>query len=75
MRYETTWRNKFLTIKAKSIQEMADMLEHASVLLRQMAADGIQLEGGAENDYACLTTYDPKIAEKWGILDDENTVI
>lgn len=75
MRYETIWRNKFLTVKATSIQEMADMLEHASVLLRQMAADGIQLEGGTADDYACLTTYDPRIAEKWGILDDENTVI
>lgn len=75
MRYETTWRNKFLTIKATSIQEMVEMLDHAAATLRQMAADGIQLEGGAESDYACLTTYDPKIAEKWGILDDESTVI
>lgn len=75
MRYETTWRNKFLTIKCKSIAEMVEKLEEAAATLRQMAADGIQLEGGAEDDYACLTTYDPRIAEKWGILDDENTVI
>jgi hypothetical protein len=54
---------------------MVEMLDHAAATLRQMAADGIQLEGGAESDYACLTTYDPKIAEKWGILDDESTVI
>lgn len=74
MRYETTWRNKFLTIDAKTIAEMAEKLEHAAAALRQMATDGIQLEGGAENDYACLTTYDPKVAEKWGILDDESTV-
>lgn len=75
MRYETTWRNKFLTIKCKSIAEMVEKLEEAVATLRQMAADGIVLEGGAEDDYACLTTYDPKVAEKWGILDDESTVM
>ena len=74
MRYETTWRNKFLTVDAKSINEMAEKLEHAATTLRQMAADGVVLEGGQQDDYAVMVTYDPKIAEKWGILDDENTV-
>lgn len=75
MRYETIWRNKFLTVKCTNIQEMAERLEYAATLLRQMAADGIQLEGVQKDDCACLTTYDPRIAEKWGILDDESTVI
>lgn len=75
MRYETTWRNKFLTVDATSIEAMAAKLEAAAMTLRQMGKDGIVLEGGQENDYATLVTYDPKVAEKWGILDDENTVM
>lgn len=75
MRYETMWRNRFLTIDAKDIDEMVQKLEHAAVTLRQMAADGIILDGGAENDYAVLVTNDLKVAEKWGILDDESTVL
>jgi hypothetical protein len=75
MRYDTIWRNKFLTINCKTIQEMAEKLEAASATLRQMAADGMILEGGQEDDYATLVTHDPKVAEKWGILDDENTVM
>ena len=75
MRYETTWRNKFLTVNATSIEAMAAKLESAAITLRQMGKDGIVLEGGQENDYAILVTHDPKVAEKWGILDDENTVM
>ena len=75
MRYETTWRNKFLTTSAKTIEEMAAKLESAAWTLRQMGKDGIVLEGGQEDDYATLVTHDPKVAEKWGILDDENTVM
>jgi len=75
MRYETTWRNKFLTVDAKTIEDMAAKLESAAMTLRQMAKDGIVLEGGQENDYATLVTHDAKVAEKWGILDDENTVM
>ena len=75
MRYETTWRNKFLTVNADNINEMVEKLKHAAETLSQMAADGVVLEGGQQDDYAVLVTYDPKIAEKWGILDDENTVI
>lgn len=75
MRYETIWRNKFLTISAKTIEDMAAKLESAAMTLRQMAKDGVVLEGGQENDYATLVTNDPKVAEKWGILDDESTVM
>lgn len=75
MRYETTWRNKFLTVSAKTIEEMAAKLESAAMTLRQMANDGFKLDGGQENDYAVLVTEDPVIAEKWGVLDDENTVM
>lgn len=74
MRYEVLWRNKFLTIEAKTIEEMAEKLESAAITLKQMAVDGVVLEGGAKDDYATLVTYDPKVAEKWGMLDDENTI-
>lgn len=74
MRYEITWRNKFLTIDVKNIDEMAQKLEAAAIILKQMAAEGVVLDGGQQDDYAVLVTHDPKIAEKWGMLDDENTV-
>jgi hypothetical protein len=54
---------------------MAAKLESAAMTLRQMANDGFKLDGGQENDYAVLVTEDPVIAEKWGVLDDESTVI
>jgi hypothetical protein len=68
--YELTWRNKFLTLNAKSIQEMADGLEEAVQQLRAMAAKGVVLEddGSVADDYAHLTTTDPQVAEEFGFV-------
>jgi hypothetical protein len=68
MRYETTWRNKWLTAEARSIGEMADTLDAAADELRAMQAQGVVLaeESDVGSDYATLVTHDPTVAEKLG---------
>ncbi len=71
-RYVSTWRNKWLTAEAKSIEEMIAMLRAAADHLDQMRKDGVVLDedGGIGDDYARLVTTDPKIAEKYGLVDE-----
>lgn len=71
-RYVTTWRNKWLTAEAKSIEDMINMLRSAADHLDQMRRDGVFLEdnGGVGDDYAHLVTTDPKVAEKYGLVDE-----
>jgi hypothetical protein len=68
MRYETTWRNKWLTADARSISEMADALEAAAGELRAMQAQGVVLdeESNVASDYATLMTSDLAVAERFG---------
>ena len=71
-RYVTLWRNKFLTIDAKNLNEMISSIEHAAATLKAMLADGVTLdsEGGTADDYAYLVTTDPDIAKKYGMHDE-----
>jgi hypothetical protein len=71
-RYVTTWQNKWLTSEAKSLEEMIKMLRLAANRLDQMLKDGVVLEddGGVGDDYAKLVTFDPKVAEKYGLVDE-----
>lgn len=71
-RYVTTWRNKWLTADAKTIEDMTNMLRAAADHLDQMRKDGVVLEdnGGVGDDYARLMTTDPKVAEKYGMVDE-----
>ncbi len=71
-RYVTAWRNRRLTAEAKSIEEMAAMLRAAADRLDQMREDGVSLEddGSIGDDTALLVTTDPKIAEKYGLVDE-----
>ncbi len=71
-RYVQLWRNKFLTLDAKSLDEMATTLRAAAEELEAMRKDGIVLDpdGGTADDYAQLITTDPKIAEKYGFIDE-----
>lgn len=63
-----TWRNKFLTVEAKTIEEMVESLESAVEELREMQAEGVTLmdDGSAGDDYARLVTNDAAVAEKFG---------
>jgi hypothetical protein len=66
-RYLMLWRNKFLTLDATSLSEMAARLRDAAQTLEAMLADGVTLdpEGGTGDDYAHLVTTDPDVAKKY----------
>lgn len=69
--YRTTWRNKFLTTDAKTLRDMALILQGAAEHLSLMQSDGVELVGGAEDDYAQLVTANPLIAKKYD-MEEEN---
>ena len=70
-RYSLTWRNKWLTADATTIDDMIAALEGAAAELRALRDAGVQLEGGAEDDYAYLVTTDPAVAAKHGFEEEE----
>ena len=45
-RFVTMWRNKWLTVNAKSIEDMIEIFRKASETLESMRRDGVALEGG-----------------------------
>jgi|CZKU01.1.fsa_nt_gi hypothetical protein len=71
-KYVLLWRNKFLTIDSKSIDDMIETSSGAADELRRMKADGITLdpEGGAGDGYAYLTTTDADVAKKYDMHDE-----
>lgn len=71
--FEYIWRNKWLTSKAKIIDDMINGLIEASEYLQLMKEDGVVLDpdGGTYDDYAMLTTTDPEIAKKYGMKEIE----
>jgi hypothetical protein len=71
-RYVQTWRNKFLTLDAKSLDEMIATLRRAAETLQAMRRDGVHLdpEGGTADDYALLVTNDPDVAKKYDMQDE-----
>jgi len=73
-RFVRIWRNKFLALDAKSIEEMAATLRAAADELAQMIGDGVVLDpnGGTGDDYAYLITSNPEIARKYGFEDEDD---
>lgn len=71
-RYVLLWRNKLLTLEAKSLDEMIATLDHAVQELRKMKADGVVLdpEGGTADDYAHLVTTDPEVARRYDMHEE-----
>ena len=71
-RYIQLWRNKFLTVDAKSLDEMIEQLAGAVEQLKAMRDAGVVLdpEGGTADDYAHLVTTDPDVAKKYGMLEE-----
>jgi hypothetical protein len=66
--FELLWRNKFLTVEATTIDEMARLLEEAAADLRRLQGAGVQLapDGGVADDYARLLTDDLAVARQFG---------
>lgn len=73
-RFMAVWRNKFLTVDAKTIEEMVAALRNAADRLDAMRADGVTLdpEGGTADDYAHLITGDPAVAKKYDMHDEQD---
>jgi hypothetical protein len=71
-RYVHIWRNKFLTVDAKSLAEMITSLQNGLATLQAMRADGVTVdpEGGTADDYAYLVTTDPDVAKKYDMHDE-----
>ena len=72
-RYVRLWRNKFLTLEAKKIDDMIATLHAAAAELQAMREDGVTMdpEGGTADDYAYLVTTDPEIAKKHGMEEED----
>lgn len=70
-RYVATWRTKQLTAGARTIEDMLKLLRAAADRLEEMQRDGVVLEGGeVVHDSARLVTMDPKIAAKYGMVEE-----
>ena len=71
-RYETLWRNKWLTSEAKSIDAMIESLRAAADTLDEMRKAGVTLKdtAGAGDDYATLVTTDPEAAKRFGMEEE-----
>ena len=68
-RFIAAWRTRRFTAGAKSIEEMISSLRAAADQLDQMRRDGIALEV-EEGGQARLVTTDPKVAERFGMVDE-----
>jgi hypothetical protein len=70
-RYMTLWRNKHLTTRARTIDDMIAGLHGAAATLEAMRADGVVLDpDGIADDYARLVTTDPDVARKYDMQDE-----
>lgn len=71
-KYMLLWRNKFLTLDAKSLDDMIGTLDAAVEQLRRMRADGVVLDpdAGTADDYAHLVTTDPEVARKYDMHEE-----
>jgi hypothetical protein len=68
MMYEITLRNKFLCTHTSTIGEFIEALEDHVALLKEMREAGVVLEAdGVGDDYACFTTTDVRVAERFGM--------
>ncbi len=71
-RFVLMWRNKRLTSRSTSIEEMAATLRQATETLEAMKADGVFLDpdGATSDDFAQLVTISPTIAAKYGFHEE-----
>jgi hypothetical protein len=65
--WEMTWRNKWITSDAESIDDMINGLRRGADQLEEMKKAGIYLADctGTADDYALLITEDPEVAARF----------
>jgi hypothetical protein len=68
IQYERLWRNKFLTLDAKTIDDFIMTFESVLSELKEWKAAGIILdpESGTSDDYATFITVDKQVADQYG---------
>jgi hypothetical protein len=68
LKYAMTWRNKWITAGATSIDNFIETLERITEMFRKWKAFGIELNdtGGVADDYAEFITEDMDTAIKAG---------
>lgn len=66
--FALTWRNKYLTCDATTIEEMIALLQQNVDNLKNMQAAGVTLDFNCDmgNDYARLITSNPQVAQQFG---------
>ena len=70
-RYVLVWRNELHSSEAQSVGKVEDALQSGAELLKSMQLDGAILEEGSlEAGYARLSTTDPRLAEKYDMVDE-----
>ncbi len=71
-KYGMTWDNKFLTSESKTFEEMELALKAAASHLSEMRESGCILDpSSSEDDYMHIYTHDPKVAEHFGMIEDD----
>ncbi len=70
--YEGTWRAKWTTDGAKTLEEAARKLEEVASHLRELSRDGVELTHPIVEDYGFIRTTDPEVAKKYGLYEMEN---
>lgn len=71
MSYQTTVRGKWMFDGAKSLSDMIDRCLDQANQLQEMKKAGIQLQDEVADDYAFLTTDDPKVAKQFEMWKEE----
>ena len=73
-KYVTTWRNKWITANASSIDDFIATYERLAELMKRWKSEGIILDpdifGGVGDDYAQFCTYDEAVALKEGFEEE-----
>ena len=73
-KYVTTWRNKWITSGAESIEDFIHTYDQLAEQFKQWKVDGIILDpdiiGGVGDDYAQFCTHDETVALKYGFEEE-----
>ena len=69
--YETIWRNKFIEPDEMTLESLIAVLRASADELEEMRQVGITLREESNSDYYFLTTEDPEVAAKFGLVEED----
>ncbi len=70
----TVWRHSASAASARTLAEMVELLDRPGDRLRDMLADGVQLDAQSDlaKGVAVLFTTDPEVAKKYEMVPQED---